>query len=86
MPSELGSLRVRSSRASWQWILKSSKLSNQLSFFSSAKRDILGKEHTVVESLADYMPDFLLLLCFTALERSVTVTHTSLADLLRVQK
>lgn len=63
---ELHALRGNSFEETWQLVLGSSKYGTGLSFFSSAKQDILGKGYTVVDSFGDHMPAFVHPSCFTA--------------------
>lgn len=55
-----------------------------VSFLSSAKHNVLEKGYIVMEPFADHIVDLVPLSCFTALDLSNTVTHTSLADLFRL--
>lgn len=52
-----------------------------LSFFSSAKLNIIGKESTVMESFIDYLLCFFPHLCFTYLGRHAAVSNVSLHGL-----
>lgn len=65
-------------------VLDSKNDGTGLSLFSSAKRNILKKSYTLMESYAEHIPASNIRSSSTLLARSDKVTHISLADLFKL--